>query len=535
MSHSRSQSVADESDVDPDPMLEIEYTIPELPVLSDAMPNIFYDPVREKRRRMNIAGDQRIIRELDDIEVPLAGDTIGDLEHCRFVAPLTAQDAVAFIRDLRVVDAVFKRVMSDFHRDPETAFSKRALIALRVTRARIFQGFAVPNLILESRHKFTHQWMDMAKAIEPAAFLAILHTSQLLNKSPVVQQLLGTLGPSSEEFRELVAQRVFNPNVNKGPIMQYTLNELFTLVRFLERRWNYLEFVPDKFGFLLDVIIARLAELLTTAQPEAQYANLTSHRRLIANGLAVPTDICLQDFFWALIPMYRTLSLRTQFQAYIRPMPFVISDDWVAKVKLDAKQRCKEQKNVELQNKFYTKYSRTCLRPSEFKRYIRDHPGGDHLSSSILTEMRGQDAANKVQEDLAPLPWDLIDAAVLEPHEMDILYLMLYDTRFNNLGKGKFDWASTAVRYRGDMVDEENYVERLKDYEYPVIVQSFNTFGLFFEGEFYDHRDATRATIHWLLILLLRFKGVCMGSNFSSLHVLIPKELKDRLGIRYKS
>jgi hypothetical protein len=149
--------------------------------------------------------------------------------------------------------------------------------------------------------------------------------------------------------------------------------------------------------------------------------------------------------------------------------------------------------------------------------------------------MRGADAANLIQEKLAPLPWDLIDANQLEKDEMDVLYLMLFANRFDNVGKSKFDWQATAVRYRGDMVDEECYVERLREYKYPMIVQSFNSFGLFFENEFYDHRDATRSVIHWLVIIMVRFRGICEGSNFSSLHILIPKELKDQLGIRFKS
>lgn len=519
---------------DDDPEMEIEYIIPDLPDAPPLLPNMFWDPVAAKSRRLNIEGDQRIIRALDDVEVPEIGDAVSDIESCLFKAPKTAEAAATFCQDLRINDRVFQRIMKEFQKKPDTVLGRRSITAAKVARDRLFQAFSIPNHILETKHKFTHNWVDEAKSLEPPTFLGILHATQILNKSAMIREHLLRLGPTSPEFEALASQQVFNPNSNRGPIMQYSLNEVFTLIRFLERQWNNLEFVPEKLGYLLDVIIARLAELLTVALPESEYVNLTAHRRLLRNGMAVPTTTCFQDFFWALIPMHRTLTLRTQFEYYRKEIPFSIDEMWVEKIKSDLKARIKQQNSVEPQNKFYTKYSQMCLRFSERKRYIRDHPGADLLSSSILTEMRGAEAANLIQEKLAPLPWDLIDAGQMEPHELDVLWLILFDMRFNNVGTNKFDWAATAVRYRGDMVDEEHYVQQLRQREYPVIVQSFNTFGVFFEDSFYDHRCATKSVIHWLLLVLLRFKGVCNNSNLTALHVLIPNELKQRLGIRFK-
>ena len=518
-----------------DPELEIEWTIPDLPETDDVLPDIFYDPIRNKARRLNIQGDMRIIRELDDIQVPDIGNAISDLEQCRFQKPLTAAQAAVYCQDLLITDHVFKRVMKEFYKAPDTQMSKRAVVALRVNRARLMNSLDTPNLILESKHKFTHNWVDKAAMLEPKVFLGILQTSQALNLDAGVRSRLKDLGPGCKEFEALDAQHAFNPNINRGPIMGYSLNELFTLVRFLERRWFFLNFVPDKFGFLVEVIIARLAEILTVSQPSDVFMNLTAHRRLISENEAVVNEVCLQDFFWTLVPMHRSLSLRTQFGHYTAEIPFVISDEFVGQVRNDLKRRIREQKNVELQERFYTRYSKMYMRYSEFKRYVRDHPGGDHISSTILTEMRGQEAANRLQEKLAPLPWEMIDGGEFEESELDVLWLLMFDNRFNNVAKSKFDWMATAVRFRGDMVDEDNYVEALKDYEYPMIVQSFNRFGLFFEGDYFDHQDATRAVIHWMLILLVRFKGKCMGSVLTSLHHIVPTELKTRMGLRYKS
>lgn len=495
------------------------------------------DPIAERLRRRNVEGDYRPIRDvLEEIEVLSLedGQTFQDLSKCEFKPPNTYESAKTFIQDLRRVSAVFKHC-KELLSNPNARLSQGAQSVIHEARTRMMESLYVTHPMLQTKHKFTLNWQDRASIVEPKAFYAILQCTQMLNFDRTIYSSLSRFGINSSLFKGLVKQSLFNPQFSTLPFFQYRVTDLYFLVQYIEGRWLNIQFVPDELLYLFDLILARLAMIATQPQPAEDFKGLDRYRKLVAEDVAVVTEVFLQDFFWALLPMYYQTLIRTEFEKYkVAELPYEITDEQSQKLKQDISDETKKKNSVTLQAGFQNAYMESALRPSEINRYMRDNPGRELLRSTVVSTMRSIEVRNAMSEKLAPLPWDIFDEGLLQPHELDMLVLMMLDSKINNLSRDtSFSWLQDSVFFRIHMLEQASPVEWIQSMRRPVIVQAFNTYSLFYNDKFYDYQDAGRAFMHWLIIIILEFKGVISRTNMKSLHTLLPPELKKQTGIQF--
>lgn len=500
-------------------------------------PNSFWpDPISERLRQRNAQGDRRVIRDvLEDIEVLslIDGQTFQDLSKCEFKVPNSYEAGRVYVQELRRVSAVLEHCKKALA-NPGAVLSDGARSVIHEARTKLMESVFVSSAVLESKHKFTLHWEERAIIVESKAFYAILQCTQMLNLDKTIYTSLARFGPKSHLFEGLAKVNLFNPQFANVPFLQYRVSDLYFLVQFIEGRWLHINFVPDELLYLFDLLLARLAMIATQPQPASDFKGLERYRKLIEEDVAVVTEVFLQDFFWALMPMYYQTLIRTEFEKYKAELPYEISDEESEKLKKDISDETKKKNSVMLQAGFQTAYMESALRPSEMKRYLRDNPGKEQLRSSVVSTMRGIEVRNAMSEKLAPLPWDIFDAGLLASHDLDMLILMMLDSKINNLSRNtSYSWLQDTVFFRIHMLEQESPVEWVQRMRRPIIVQAFNTFSLFHKDKFYDYQDAGRAFFHWLIIILTEYKGIVSGTNVKSLHTLLPAELKKQTGIKF--
>lgn len=494
------------------------------------------DPIADRLKRRNIAGDFRLVRDtLEDIE-PLdlsGGQTFQDLAECKFAIPKTMEDAVVTVQELRRVTRVHEHCQQQLSR-PNTRLSDATMAVIQETRDRLLQCLFANTPLVKIPHKFSYEWQDRRIKLEPKMHYAVLQMTHMLSMDRQIYNRLAGYGPASELFAPLRERALFNPHHPQCPFFQYRPVDLYFLIQFIEARWLYISFVPDRLLDLFDILLMRLSQLATVPQPEESFIGLERYRRMVGSGVCVVSEVLLEDFFWALMPMYYQTLLREKFEKYKTKLPFQITEEQSEQLKQRLSDITKENNTVALQGNFQTAFMEQCLRPSELERYVRDNPGRETLRSSVISAQRSAEIRNSISEKLAPLPWDIHDKALLASNELDMLFLMMLDIKINNMSREKnFCWLQNTVFFRIHILEESDPVQWVRDMRRPIIVQAFNGFSLFHADKFYDYMDAGAAVIHWILIILTEFNGTLSRTKLKDLHTFVPPELKAQLGLRF--
>ena len=499
-------------------------------------PNILRDPVAEKKRRLNIKGDQRIIRELNDIRVEdKLDDSIQALIDCRFESPSNSSETVLLCRELRTVTAVCNRLLLELEQ-PGAVLTKHQQIALKVGRQRLMELLYRPNTFIDDPHTFTEKWVDKTLRIDIYIFHAIMLCSDYCGRVKEVHARLEKLTPRSPEFAEALKQKLFFPSLQDREFLKLSPQELIVTVNFLESRWNYLDPVKDDLRAALDIILDRVSSIAVSIQDTKIFGSVTKYRKPLTDTSSQITTVYLEDFCWSLMQMYKKLSLCEKIMRWNTPFPFEITHEEADGLEKDLTATALKMKNTALQAKYFAAYMNAFLRPSEVKRYQRDHPGLELSGSMIIEKMRGSLSKNALMEKLAGAPWEITRDKLLSAYELDVMYLMMLDTRVNN-ACNKFNWMVTMVYYNIHLVEMHNPIQTLtKGKPFPMLVQAFNGTGVLYAGKYYNHNSAAKSFIHWLCIILSPpFKGKWGKHNFGGLHVLLPASVKAKAGLQFMS
>jgi hypothetical protein len=496
-------------------------------------PQILRDPVAEKKRRLNIQGDQRIIRDINEITVDVKlDDSIQALVDCRFLAPREYVDTVRLSKELRTVTAVCNRLLMELEQ-PGAVLTRHQKIALKVARQRLMELLYRPNTFIDDPHTFTERWVDKTIRLDIYIFHAILLCSEFSGREPAFQQRLLQFQPKSPDFASLMKQKLFWPGLLDRPFMTLTAQELIVSVNYLESRWNYIDYVKDDLRMLLDLYLARVASMAVVFQEIQVFGSLTKYRTIVGVKAKISTQF-LEDFCWSLMKMYKKLTFCEIMMQYNTPIPFEITNEDADELEKKMTATALQMKNTALQAKYFTAYMNGFLRPSEALRYRRDHPGLEMSGSMIIEKMRGSAAKNVLMEKLSGAPWEITRDKQLHPYELDLMYLMMLDTRVNN-SSNKLNWMSVMLYFNVHLLDMPNPIGALTaGKDFPMLVQAFNGTGVFYQGKYYDHNGAAKAFLHWLCIMLLPpFKGKWTKHNFGGLHVLLPEAVKARAGLQF--
>ena len=497
-------------------------------------PNILLDPVAEKKRRLNIRGDQRVIRELNDIGVKeKLDDSIQALIDCKFLAPSRSSETVLLCRELRTVTAVCNRLLMELAQ-PGAVLTRNQLIALKVARQRLMELLYRPNTFLDDPHTFTERWVDKTMRIDIYVFHAIMLCSDYCGRGTGIHERLEKLTPRSPEFAAVLKQKLFFPSLQDRQFLKLTPQELIVTVNFLETRWNYLDPVKDDLRAALDIILDRVSSIAVSIQETKTFGSIVKYREVVTDGTCKISKTYLEDFCWSLMKMYKKLSLCEKIMRLDTPVPFEITAAEADALERDLTATALKMKNTALQAKYFTAYMNAFLRPSEVERYKRDHPGLELSGSMIIEKMRGSLTKNALMEKLAGAPWEITRDKLLSAYELDVMYLMMLDTRVNN-ACNKLNWMVTMVYYNVHLLDMHNPIGTLtKGKNFPMLVQAFNGTGVYHAGKYYSHNSAAKSFIHWLCIILLPpFKGKWGKHNFGSLHVLLPTSVKEKAGLLF--
>jgi len=161
------------------------------------------------------------------------------------------------------------------------------------------------------------------------------------------------------------------------------------------------------------------------------------------------------------------------------------------------------------------------MRPSERSKFRRDHKSTTETSHAIIEKVRGKAAKRNMMGRLNQAPWVIVEKKLFERPSRDLLVLLLIDVYVSNLVN--IAWFNTFVETNIEILhspDPQDYCNK----HYPVIVQYFNHFGVYFRNTLYPHGSAAKSFIHWLdLMMKPPFRGLFNGKSFQQLYYRIPK------------
>ena len=499
---------------------------------------LFRDPLEERMRHHNVRGQSEIVlQDLNEIEVNPEDYRAGSLDALRdlhLAVPNSATECLALIEALLVLSSAVDTTVAQLA-EPEAQLLKSQKILLTRTRTALLGIlYNTKNRWVNEPHKFTLRYVDRVERLDIRVFVGILQCSFCLCADRATSARLWSYTPEHALFAELKKGNVISARLSGRVLMELTVPELQHAVKYLESVWVHVHPLPS-LGFYLDVLVARLSQVVCLRQPEKMYGTLKEYRRQIDASQFQSTQLLLEDFCWTLVPMYKRLAIYRLVagpSAQSTTLPGAITRAAGYVVEEFVAQNALTMLNKAVSGQFFKIYMRCFLRPSEPKRFARDHPNKDRAGATIIAKMRGQDIKNDLVSLLMRPPWVIVREKLMKRSERDLLLLLMLNSYINNT-IGNLNWVQIFVVFNVHLLEAaelQPYISR----NYPCIFQGFGRFGLLHEQRYYAHKRVTEAYLHWLMIMFAppfnrQFEINTYRYDFTPLHTLLPDALRQEL------
>jgi len=492
--------------------------------------NIFSDPLEEQRRQLNFRSNSKtVIQDLDEIEMELedyATNTLETLRSLSFTAPRSAADCLALTEGLLHLSSATGSAVKQLQQRTDAQLLRSQRTQLNRVRGELIEVlYSVNNRYTDEPHQFTLGYVDWSSRLDTVIFRGALQCCRCLAADPSSAQRLSSITPEHEMFAELRRHNIISPRIVKRPLLELTVPELLQAITTLESIWCYAP-PAQSLSAYLDLLMTRLGQIVCSPQPERVYGAITDYRKQIDAEQYEATQRMLEDFCWSFGPMYLKLAVHKTLSQRTAACPLHIGKTDIRRIETFVVQNSLDMKNTSLTQTYIVAYMNFALRPSERRRYRRDYPHKSNTGAAVIEKLRGQDAKNHIMGVLSKAPWHVVREKLLERSELDVLILMMLNAYVCNAVGNNFEWLPVFVHFNKELLAQANVVAFL-DRPYPLIVQSFNAFCVYYQGILYEHRRAASAYAHWLSIMFSpAFKGKFLKFNLTSLHTLLPESAR---------
>lgn len=276
------------------------------------------------------------------------------------------------------------------------------------------------------------------------------------------------------------------------PILQMSVRELFDSIKALQCRWNTLLY-DQQLVLYVEMLEYRTAQLLHETWPSYVH-DLDEYRKPVMPSL--PLDATEQQkkltqfymfnekFLWFVSGMFiemRTRISHHKIGTHVEcPAKWFPSDEQLDVIKLWFKKRAESTFADHITTMYRKEYLKQIIRPGERVEFMAARPGAVITEQQIYNQVRGREATQRIQEfcgsrrDTEPLK----DDERLYPESACTMASTLLTAYFS----GEYPSTNWSRYYIPRSMFKHRHMEFPRE-RGPFLVQSFNFFNVFFDGE----------------------------------------------------
>lgn len=479
--------------------------------------NPYPDPREENARLLRPTGNSvKRIRDLEEITVNpseyrvLSTEGLKTLE---FTAPRRFEHALCFTERLVTLTEFCKR-----ETDGLDSTTIRELN--RVRRDLIASFAAEPTSIFYEKQSYMLNYTDYSDSLSLQAFIGLLWCVRKLSSDASFQRSMGNVTGQHAAMQELVEHKIIPDELIPLKLAELDLHHLLWAIQALELRWNIIQ--PFRsLGLYLDLLLVSCSRYVAGTQSSAEFGRLTEYYMETADGICEATTLFYEDFSWSLMPMYQRLALHSSLHTDLLSATIVFTKEQRRQLQRRLCEETRKLADNTLESMFLQACTKSLLRPSEMNRYRRKCPGEDTTAASILRAMRPPEACEQIFTDLSNMPSFIIENKMFFRPEREVLITLMLQVAISNLVVGELSWLNTFVHFRTELMENSDALEFV-DREYPVIVQHFNSFGVYWKKRLLPTKHILEAFVHWLNMMMgPPFKGSYKNISLHSLKSLL--------------
>ena len=312
----------------------------------------------------------------------------------------------------------------------------------------------------------------------------------------------------ARDFPYVIDNLLIPSELDEVPIFEYNILEVLSCFNIVSWDWHKLRY-DDQLILYLDTLLARFAILafIPSLRKDIPDEMFNAYSILLpvpeaAEESYLPSIGVVRDLCWTYQSMWKKAELCAHINSHrgeedLTQIPIFTEQqkDLVRKriFPCDVDGTCKDDfRNFVLQS---------LIRPGERQHYLSTKPNASTRVDLVIRSRPGDERlADKWMEHLAldtsqigqdPNCFDecVRDWALIELAQLYIKSEACVETTRS------YFWNYF------DLIDLEDALESQLNREYPMILQNFNWYGVYYKTRFYSHEDAASAILHWLYIV----------------------------------
>lgn len=323
------------------------------------------------------------------------------------------------------------------------------------------------------------------------------------------------------DFRDLVNAGLVADDYAYTHFRSMTMQEVFDCFTTLQQSWKLLEYSSD-LPLYLDAIMLRISYLVCCPAEPNVYANCGPYVDRVGDSY-YPNRSFIFDVGWTFIEMYLDLSIHNFFTNCAEPPPFEIS-------KADRRWLRGQAQRIELSENYQTKTMEIVLKhncyPGEFERYIFEHKSERFSRTPRFKKIVG--ARGPEGKAHARALMDVLNTNIpinLFPKssgfnktcrdEILLLCLVHWVQRYVEVNfEETFVRIATHCRLNYDNLDL-----LVKAQGYPVIIQTFNRFNVYYQDVLYITNSVTKAFLLFFAFVMRYHDGKIVNSPIDKINL----------------
>lgn len=481
--------------------------------------NEFHDPVGNYQRQSVYANNRRIVRNLNDIDISIEtfrSTTLDDLSTLEVPQSVdSVEDKRRLCETFMHIDCAIAQVATERQSGSGATLSGQNITDLDDMRFRLM-GVLFSLCRRSETDSFQNSRKHYVFRLDILVFRRYLRCHSCILADAHMQARVAHITPST--FEALVKKNVIPRTLRQKPIVEFTIPDIVFSLKHLEEAWLLLHY-NEELSIYLDLLSARFGTIIDIPQPPHVYGAIKNYQKLLPDGSVTYTDRLLEDVCWSLIPMYKKIHYHNILASRSSSGVAISNEvrDAVEHLVTETAFQLENKTLIEVYTKLYTKCS---LRPSERAKFRRDYRNKTETHPTIIEKIRGKAAKRLIMEKLARAPWIIMQKKLFERPLRDLLVLLLIDSYVSNTCN--VAWFNTFVETNIELLHQTSPLDYC-DRHYPIVVQYFNHFGVYYENTLYTHESAAKSFVHWLhLMLQPPFHGKWMGKSLVPLTYDMP-------------
>jgi hypothetical protein len=434
-------------------------------------------------------GNQRLIRNKQEIDFSIPAQVDAYLTQEKLPSPSTYQGKLVLAEYLLCVCSYVDNVRQH-ELEPKSEAVLRAVRNTLLSHSYKFSSELAEKLTIELGESEIQQERQ-----DVMTFETLLHCVSVLSQSEKLQRFNTTPLRQLSEISEIFELKLCPPALHSLPLKNFMVAELVSALKWIESKWLNIRH-SHQLSLYLDLLMNRAACLCMVPQQEAVFCNISDYKNPLDGKWFVGSQRMLEDLCWSFVPMYRKLNHYAELNRHSESV--VVEKSLQKQLQEFVVENALEMEDKDTIEMYAKTYMNCSLRPSEWQKYKRDFAGKPSTTPRIVEALRGLESKQRMMENLSHAPWIIIRERLVEPCFLQILYLLLIDSVVSNIVG--FSWMSRYVLFNVQLLEENDIVKQLNR-SYPLIVQDFNHFNVYYREVLYRVDSAAKSFIHWLRIM----------------------------------